>query len=344
MRPNGFVTDTEWLPRADHFLFGQSLLFDRLTWHEHTQRRLRPHADRRPPRPTRRRSPSSARCPGKPNVEGVRAATRHEIDLPLEAGPDEVVPYVLGEAAYWGEDLSGEDAHADLRPGRREGQPADLAGRSDRQSELFNLNGLAHKVTFEARVPVCRRQRGPGRPAALRPARRQRHRVHAAGRWRSARSASRWARSCRCGSTSGSSPCGATCKAPSASPTEIADDLMEFRMGLNQRWQTKRGLAGQQRIIDWIVLDIGAVLFPDSARDNFGEALGLVDYDFRWHVGDRLTLLSDGFFDVFDRGPAAGHRRRAHQPAGARQLFMSASARPKGRSPATFSPARSATA
>ena len=25
-------------------------------------------------------------------------------------------------------------------------------------------------------------------------------------------------------------------------------------------------------------------------------------YDFRWHVGDRLTLLSDGFYDGFDQG------------------------------------------
>jgi hypothetical protein len=27
-----------------------------------------------------------------------------------------------------------------------------------------------------------------------------------------------------------------------------------------------------------------------------------VDYNFRWHVGDRFTLLSDGFYDVFDDG------------------------------------------
>ena len=36
VRPNGFVTDTQWLPRFDHFILGQSLLFDRLTWHAHT--------------------------------------------------------------------------------------------------------------------------------------------------------------------------------------------------------------------------------------------------------------------------------------------------------------------
>ena len=63
-----------------------------------------------------------------------------------------------------------------------------------------------------------------------------------------------------------------------------------------------RGIAGQQRIIDWIVLDVNAVFFPNSARDNFHAGLGLVDYGFRWHVGDRLTLLSDGFYDGFDQG------------------------------------------
>jgi len=77
---------------------------------------------------------------------------------------------------------------------------------------------------------------------------------------------------------------------------------MEFRLGVNNRWQTKRGIAGQERIIDWIVVDVNAVLFPNSSRDNFGAALGLVDYGFRWHVGDRLTLLSDGFYDGFDQG------------------------------------------
>ncbi len=30
--------------------------------------------------------------------------------------------------------------------------------------------------------------------------------------------------------------------------------------------------------------------------------MGLLDYNFRWHVGDRLTLMSDGIFDFFDLG------------------------------------------
>jgi hypothetical protein len=84
--------------------------------------------------------------------------------------------------------------------------------------------------------------------------------------------------------------------------TEIADDLMLARFGIRQRWQTKRGLPGRERIIDWVTLDVQATLFPDAERDNFGEDIGLIDYDFKWHIGDRLTLLSDGYADLFPEG------------------------------------------
>ena len=255
-----------------------------------------------------------------------------------------VVPYVLGEAAYWGEDLSGNSAHADATG--QAGVKASLPiWRADPtvQSELFNLNGLAHKVTFEAEIPVRRRQPGP-RPncrsttssTTTRPS-------SPGGRWRSARSASRWARSCRLRFDERFFALRSDLQGSVTSPTEIADDLMEVRLGLNQRWQTKRGLPGQQRIIDWIVLDVGAVLFPDSDRDNFGEALGLVDYDFRWHVGDRLTLLSDGFYDVFDQGLRQVDRRRPHQPAGARQRLCRLPLDRRADQQRTCSPARSAT-
>ena len=35
---------------------------------------------------------------------------------------------------------------------------------------------------------------------------------------------------------------------------------------------------------------------------TFGADAGLFDYDFRWHVGDRITLVSDGFMDFFSQG------------------------------------------
>ena len=63
--------------------------------------------------------------------------------------------------------------------------------------------------------------------------------------------------------------------------------------------------------------DASAVVFPRADRDNFGQELGPVDYDFRWHVGDRVTLLSDGYFDFFDGGlqtiTFGGFLTRPHQ-------------------------------
>jgi hypothetical protein len=80
---------------------------------------------------------------------------------------------------------------------------------------------------------------------------------------------------------------------------EIADTLTAFRFGANQRWQTKRGPPDRRRIIDWITLDTNAVFFPNASRDNFGAPLGLATYNFMWHIGDRLTLVSYGMYDFF---------------------------------------------
>jgi hypothetical protein len=88
----------------------------------------------------------------------------------------------------------------------------------------------------------------------------------------------------------------------SSPSTEIADDLMAIRLGAEQRWQTKRGRPDDRHIIDWMTLDTNITLFPNANRDNNGCTAGLLDYDYRWHVGDRLTLVSNGVFDFFDEG------------------------------------------
>ena len=78
--------------------------------------------------------------------------------------------------------------------------------------------------------------------------------------------------------------------------------MMALRCGVEQRWQTKRGPPDDRHIIDWITFDTHVTFFPDDTRDNFGKPLGLLDYDFVWHAGDRLTFTSDACFDFFDEG------------------------------------------
>ncbi|NIL96465.1 MAG: organic solvent tolerance protein OstA, partial [Planctomycetales bacterium] len=63
----------------------------------------------------------------------------------------------------------------------------------------------------------------------------------------------------------------------------------------------KRGNPADLRIVDWMSLDTNLSLFPQEEQ-NFGELLGLIDYDWRWHLGDRFSILSSGIFDVFDKG------------------------------------------
>jgi hypothetical protein len=88
-----------------------------------------------------------------------------------------------------------------------------------------------------------------------------------------------------------------------ASPSsEIAGDMLAARLGIRQRWQTKRGRPGAQHVVDWMQLDVQGVFFPDAARDNFGTAFGMLQYSYRWFLGDRTTLVSDGYFDFFGGG------------------------------------------
>jgi hypothetical protein len=84
-------------------------------------------------------------------------------------------------------------------------------------------------------------------------------------------------------------------------PTEIANDLTAFRVAARQRWQTKRGPVGNRRIIDWIVFDVDGEFFPTTSQ-NFGQVMGLWQYDFRWHVGDRTTVFSTADVDFFSGG------------------------------------------
>jgi hypothetical protein len=301
-RPNDFFTQTEWLPRADHFWLGQSLFQDVFTWYEHS------HASYARFRTTTR-DPTDASfnwlrweriALGTPIfVEGERLATRQEIDWPFQLGPVKLVPYALGELAHWGEDRTGNDLQrAYWQTGVRASMPMWRANPAV-ENTLLNVHGLAHKVVFDAEFAFADANRNISELPLYDPldddsieAFRRRLAINTFGVPSVPRPFDERFYALRTG-------IGGWVTSPS---TEIADDLMALRMGARQRWQTKRGMPGRRRIIDWIVLDTNVTWFPEGGRDNFGASLGLLDFDFRWHVGDRLTLVSDGIFDFFDDG------------------------------------------
>jgi hypothetical protein len=103
-RLNPFFTQTEQLPRFDHYWIGQSLLGDSLTWFEHSSAMYSKFQTAGAPFDPVQASQWGP-LPWEVPAEGERLATRQEIDLPLTIGGVKVVPYALGELAHWGEDI-----------------------------------------------------------------------------------------------------------------------------------------------------------------------------------------------------------------------------------------------
>ncbi|HVX13981.1 MAG TPA: hypothetical protein VHC22_22545 [Pirellulales bacterium] len=298
-RVNPFFTQTNWLPRLDHYTMGRSLLGDRITWFEHSDAGLAQFlVTQKPPDPQDLANFNYLPWEGYGNRQGDRLVSRQEIDAPLQLGPVKVVPYALGELAQWGQDLQGQDV------GRAFGQVGARASilfwaaNPTIESDLFNVHGVAHKVVFDVDAFASASNRNFTNLTLYDPI--------------DDNALDRFRRRFMSLDYSGTLPAkfdprfyafrSGVQSFVSSPVAEIAGDLEAIQLGMHHRWQTKRGPVGARRIIDFIVLDANATFFPNPNRDNFGAAWGLVNYDFRWHVGDKLTVLSDAAYDFFDQG------------------------------------------
>ena len=340
MRVDPFFTQSEWWPRLDHHWIAQPLLRDALSWYEHSS--ISYVRQNLPAAPIGDGAPAGNVAPADPgqgyylwtllpyenNAIGERLVTRQEIDLPFQAGPVKLVPYALGELGHWGQDIGDprfniEGSSIDRAYGQvgiRSSLPMWTADNSI-ESRLWNLHGLAHKVIFEAefsyaeatqsvdRFPLYdqldddtinqyRRNiaffdfNNPFNPSASPAPFRVNSPFDFVGSGAGYNNGRYDPRTYAIRRGIGSWVTG---------PSEVVNDLTAFRVGARQRWQTKRGPYGNRRIVDWIVFDIDGEFFPTTSQ-NFGQVLGLWQYDFRWHIGDRTTILSTADVDFFSFG------------------------------------------
>ena len=311
------VTDTNWLPRGDHFWIGQSLLEDRLTWYEHTTIGLAQFKTGSVPDNINTNqtynenyyyylpwelAPGSSNDPNNPNFERLSAfrevfSTKHELDLPFSVGPVKFVPYILGEFSHWGEDVNGDSVQRLYYQGGIRSTLPFWKLMPGFRSRTWYANGLAHKIDLTGELLFARSNVDWDRLVQYNALDdysvqnfRRRYTYTTYGGNVPVQFDERYY-AIRSGLASNvSSPV-----------TELADDLTLLRFGMKNRWQTKRGPSGNQRIIDWITLDTHINIYPQKEH-NFGESIGLIDYDFRWHVGDRFAILSSGIYDVFSNG------------------------------------------
>ncbi len=295
-RLNKFFTETEWLPRLDHYWLGQTI-GDVFTYYSHSD--IGYARQRVASTPT---NPSEAAKfqlqPWEVTASGIHAVTRHELNLPIDTGYYKFVPYISGEAGQWGQDVNGNDiSRLTGQAGLKSSLPM-WNVFPDVQSGTLNLNGLAHKLSFESEFLYADTTRDLNQFPLYNPIDdnsqehfRRRLVFNTFGgvlpaQFESTNYAARQAMQ----------------RYVSAASSEVVTNQLQSRFGVHQRFQTKRGVAGRERIADVVEFDVDAIFFGNPDRDNFGQSVGGINYDFRYHIGDRVTLISDGYYDLFQSG------------------------------------------
>ncbi len=292
---NAYENNTQWLPRGDLYFLGEPLLNEHINYSSHSSAGYAvTNLASAPTDPNDIATP----LPWMINGQGLVAQTRHEVELPFNLGAIRVAPFVLGEAAFWGDSFTGNSVD---RLYGRAGFRASVSFQKVMplvQSEIFNLNGLAHKSLLAAEYGFASSTQSLSNIAQWNEFddnAQERFRMRLVDntfggvlppqfdpRFYAVRQGA-----------------GSTVTAPY---NELVASQQVLRLNWFQRLQTKVGPPERQRIKDWMTLDLGASIFPDANRDNFGQTIGLANARYAWHVGDRTSILASALYDFFPEG------------------------------------------
>lgn len=292
-RIRDWVTETEWLPRADGHWIGQSF-FDVLTYNAHASAgyaKLRPAGEPPPPVLLTDRQ-----------VNLGRVDLWQELSLPFALGAFRIVPYGVLDLAHYTRDLTGNSESRIYGGGGLRGSVPFTRLYPDTQSELFNVNGIHHKIVLGGNYYLARTDTAFSRLPQLDrldddATDQARRGVFPAQPLINPRNATLLTTSPLY------NPQVYAIRRLVTNRVDTLDAIDVAQIDLRQRWQTKRGYPGQQHIIDWMALDLSASWFPHPRRDNFGESFAFFEYDWLWNIGDRTALVSSGWVDPVERGP-----------------------------------------
>jgi len=294
VRDRDWVTETNQLPRLDGFLIGQKF-FDLVTYNAHADvgfyQLLPTHV------------PPPAYFPTDVNVNTGRFDLWQEASLPFTLGAFKIAPYVVFDPTYYTEDVNNNDVFRVYGAGGIRASVPLSKLYPDVQSDFFNVNGIYHKIVLSGnyyyaysntglnQLPQLDRLNDDATDQALR---------NLAG-----------------GIQNQINPLNSVnlVNNPLFNPQFYAlrrlldntpDTLQSMdilQLDLRQRWQTKRGFPGNEHVVDWMTLDLGMSIYPQANRDNFGETVGILNYDWVWNIGDSTSLVSNGWMDPEGGGP-----------------------------------------
>jgi hypothetical protein len=294
-----WVTETEWKPRVDGAIIGQSFL----NLFTYSARGSAGYATLHPAEV----GPVVA-AGTEQRVDTGRFQLNQRLSAPFDLGPLRLDPYGVMDLAHYTEDLTGESRGRFYGGGGVKGSMTMSRIYEDASSELFNLHGLNHKVTFGAnyfaaysdtphtQLPLLDRLTDDATDYAYRTARRA-----------FARTASSTPRISREADTAlAISPLfdqqTYAIRRLVEGKADTLDNIEVLQLDVRQRLQTKRGFPGAEHTVDWLTLDLSMSVFPNRERDNFNEPTAFFEYFTLWHVGDRFSVSSAGYYDPFELG------------------------------------------
>jgi hypothetical protein len=290
-----WMTETRWLPKASAAIVGQSF-FDRLTYHSRVEGA---YAELRPTtiapfaiQPTERTATNTGR------VDWF-----NELAAPLNVGPLKLTPYGVVDVTGYSRDLAGQDVGRVYGGGGVRAAMTFSRLYPDISSELFNIRGLNHKATWHANYFNARSNVDHTRLPQL--DRLNEDIIDFAYRTMTPMHASflKDPAAVRALTTAEFfNPQRYAIRRLVDTRVDTRDDLEVVQLGLDQRWQTKRGKPGKEHTVDWLTLDLSTSLFPRADQDNFGKSAAFFEYYTAWNVGDQTGLSSYGWFDPFMSG------------------------------------------
>ncbi|MBI1832479.1 MAG: hypothetical protein HYR84_13630 [Planctomycetes bacterium] len=291
-----WMTETDWLPKADGYLLGQTFLDDLLVYNTHASAgfgRLRPTS-----------VVPFAYSPTDVRTDTGRFDWMQTLSLPFYVGPIKLAPYAMLDTAYYTQDVNGNSRGRLYGGGGIRWDMPLSRVFPDVQSELFNLNGLDHKINLVGHYrnvyssssvnnfPQLDRLNDDVSDQALRDI-------------RPLQTLFLPANAAFLTTSNLFNPQNYAIRRLLDSNVDTLDRIDVVQLGIHQRLQTQRGFAGKEHVIDWMTLNVDVSLFPRSQRDNFGRHFGIVEYDWIWNIGDRTALVSSGWFEPWDGGPRA---------------------------------------
>jgi hypothetical protein len=324
-----WVTETEWLPRVDGALIGESLFGDRLIY---SGRATMGYANLIPTQV----DPAAVLPTDQERISAGRFDLYNRLSVPFDLGAIRFEPYGVLDAAYYSNTLEQQalgytpyDGLGGIRglPGqgfttnRAEGTGRFYGGGgisasttfskvfADASSELMNVRGLNHKITPSLnyfagysdtaynRLPQFDRMFNDSLDQGYRNMRPIQAALISDG---------------------SNAPPGpnaiAAQESPAFDPQQLAirrlvegrpdtlDTMQVVQAELRQRLQTKRGFPGAEHTVDWMSLDLSASYYPDPQRDNYGQSWAFLEYAYLWHLGDRFALFTNGWYEPLEFG------------------------------------------